>query len=77
MGLERIVGLGLPGVGQINEGQAHLHGETYRKFVAHLCRQSVEKIDRMRESAGGILERVVWWEGADEGLVEDLRSILP
>ncbi|KAJ3045625.1 hypothetical protein HK097_001161 [Rhizophlyctis rosea] len=76
-GLERIVGLELLGGGRISDGADNLEGDTFRKFVAHLCRQSVEKIDRMRECAGGILERVVWWEGVEDGAVEELRCILP
>ncbi|KAJ3037081.1 hypothetical protein HDV00_002086 [Rhizophlyctis rosea] len=71
--LERIVDLDF---GAQGDGERYVTPGTVERFLAALCRQSVEKIDRMRECAGGILERVVWEKGVEEELVKGLREVL-
>ncbi|KAJ3074663.1 hypothetical protein HDU98_010659, partial [Podochytrium sp. JEL0797] len=54
--------------------QMYLHPETCARAVKSLIRQSVEKIDRVREAAGIALRAVLDLEGVDLGISVEARE---
>jgi hypothetical protein len=53
-------------------------GHFWNAVISNLCRQAVERIDRLRESAGTVLHKILWdlpWTYVSSA--DKLRAILP